>query len=161
MATARATNCPLCQANSYCPNSTTIKLCPLHTVSVEGSSSILHCRCEKGFVCSYTKTITAVITLNTTVSSFNDPNNPVRGAFITAVSKAAGVSASNVISQEVKATPGSRRLLSSDNFINVHTTIHGATHLHHLQLHLDGHSARLHQGHSWQEAHRVTSSMMV
>jgi hypothetical protein len=165
---ASATNCPLCQANSYCPNSTSIKVCPLHTVSAEGSSSLLHCRCEKGFVCSYTKIITAVITLNTSVSSFNDPNNPVRGAFITAVSKAAGVSTSNVIIQDVRATPGSRRLLSktpdsesNDQFINIHTTIHGATHLQHLKLHLAGHSTSLHQGHSWQEAHTVASYVKI
>ena len=127
---ASPSNCPLCQANSYCPNLTSIKSCPHHTVSTEGSSTLLHCRCEKGFVCSYTKTITAVITLNTTLSSFNDPSNPVRGAFINAVSVAAGVSASHVTINEVKATLGSRRLLSTtpdsnstDQFITVHTSL--------------------------------------
>ena len=148
-----ATDCKICPVGQYCPINSTIPTvcsatsyrdttgassqsdcitCPQHTVSTEGSSSLLNCRCEQGFVCSYTKIITAVITLNTSVSSFNDQSNPVRATFITAVSTAAGVSASHVIIQHVNATPRSRRLLSkkselNDQSINVHTTIRGAT----------------------------------
>jgi hypothetical protein len=60
---------------------------------------------------------------------------------------------------------GARRLLSSDdfndNFIDVHTTIDGASRLHRLDLHLAGHSATLHQGHSWQEAHTISSHVII
>ena len=160
--TARSVDCPLCQANSYCSNSTSIKTCPANTVSSAGSSSLLHCRCEAGYKCSYTKKITAVVTLNTTVSSFNDLNNPIRIAFISAVAAAAGVSTSQVtIGNVVTKTPGTRRLLSSDDFIDVHTTIEGATRLHQLAVHLAGHSATLHQGHTWQEAHMISSHAVL
>ena len=160
---ARSTDCPLCDANKYCPNSTTVKACPANTASPAGSSSLLHCRCEAGFKCSYTKKITAVVTLNTTAASFNNPQDPVRIAFIAAVAAAAGVSPAQVTISNVKTKTGGRRLLSQDEdeFIDVHTSIDGAIRLHRLDLHLAGHSATLHQGHTWQEAHGVCSSAVL
>ena len=165
---ARSTDCPLCDADHYCPNSTTVKACPANTVSSAGSSSLLHCRCEAGFKCSYTKKITAVVTLNTTAASFNNPQDPVRIAFIAAVAAAAGVNPAQVTIGHVRSKLGGRRLLSlesqdsqPDEFIDVHTSIDGAIRLHRLDLHLAGHSATLHQGHTWQEAHRVLSSAVL
>jgi hypothetical protein len=158
---ARAEDCALCEADYYCSNSTSIKACPVNTVSAAGSSSLLHCRCDAGFKCSYTKKITAVVTLNTSATSFNNPQDPVRIAFIAAVAAAAGVSPSQVTIGQVKSKTPVRRLLSSDEFIDVHTTIEGATRLHKLDLHLAGHSATLHQGHTWREAHTVSSAVMV
>ena len=165
---ARSTDCPLCEADNYCPNSTTVKACPANTVSSAGSSSLLHCRCEAGFKCSYTKKITAVVTLNTTAASFNNPQDPVRIAFIAAVAAAAGVNPAQVTIGHVRSKLGGRRLLSlesqdsqPDEFIDVHTSIDGAIRLHRLDLHLAGHSATLHQGHTWQEAHGVRSSAML
>jgi hypothetical protein len=121
----------------------------------------LHCRCDAGFKCSYTKKITAVVTLNTSASSFNNPQDPVRLSFIAAVAAAAGVSPSQVTIGQVKSKTVGRRLLSDEEFIDVHTTVEGATRLHRLDLHLAGHSATLHQGHTWQEAHTLASSVMV
>jgi hypothetical protein len=102
-----------------------------------------------------------VVTLNTSVTSFNDPNNPVRAAFIAAVAAAAGVSTTQVTIGSVVAKTAARRLLSSDDFIDVHTTIDGATRLHKLDMHLAGHSATLHQGHTWQEAHMISSHVVL
>ena len=145
----------------YCPNSTVVKACPDNTISSDESYSLLQCRCEAGFKCTYTKKITAVVTLNTSVTSFNDPNNPVRAAFISAVAAAAGVSTSQVTIGSVVAKTSARRLLSSDNFIDVHTTIEGAMRLHRLDMHLAGHSETLHQGHTWQEAHTLRSHVVL
>ena len=152
---ARPSNCPLCAANSYCPNSTTIKVCPENTVSNEGSSSLLDCRCAPGFSCTYTKQITAVVTLNATATSFNDDVGGVKTAFIAAVAAAAGVPVSSVHIGSVSTASG-RRLLSLDpESIRVYATISGATHLRDLGSHLAKLDPLLHLGHSWQEAHSI------
>jgi hypothetical protein len=113
-----------------------------------------------------------VVTLNTTASSFNNPEDPVRIAFIAAVAAAADVDPSQVTIGQVTSNTATRRLLSdsrsisqsdplSNEFIDVHTTIKGATRLHRLDVHLAGYSATLHQSHSWEEAHTVESTMMM
>lgn len=162
LAIASSTDCPLCPSNYYCANSTTIKTCPTHTSSTAGSSSLLHCRCDPGFKCAYSKRITALVTLNATTSTFNNNVGGIRTAFINAVADAAGVSSNQVTINSVVSKPtnrGGRRLLSADeNFIDVFATVQGAERLHKLDFHLARHSATLHQGHSWQEAHTVISS---
>jgi hypothetical protein len=158
---ARSEECPLCQVNSYCPNSTTIKTCPENTVSNDGSSSLLDCRCAPGFSCTYTKQITAVVTLNASATSFNSDEGGVKTAFIAAVAAAAGVPVTSVHIGAVAATSG-RRLLSLDpDTIRVHMTVSGATSLRNLGMHLARHDPLLHLGHSWQEAHTVTRTSAV
>ena len=160
MAVASSTDCPLCPVNYYCTNSITIKTCPTHTSSAAGSSSLLNCRCDQGYKCAYSKRITAIVTLNSTTSSFNNDVGGIKTAFINAVANAAGVSSNQVTINNVAAKPtGGRRLLSVDeSFIDVYASVQGAERLHKLDFHLARHSATLHQGHSWEEAHSVTST---
>lgn len=163
MAIASSTDCPLCPINYYCTNSITIKTCPTHTSSVLGSSSLLNCRCDQGWKCAYSKRITAVVTLNSTTSSFNSDVGGIKTAFINAVATAAGVSSNQVtINSVIAKGSGGRRLLSlEEGFIDVFTSVEGAERLHKLDLHLSRHSLTLHQGHSWQEAHSVISTSIM
>jgi hypothetical protein len=152
--------CPACEANSYCSNPTTIRSCPTHTSSLQGSSSLLNCRCEQGYKCAYSKKITAVVTLNTTVSSFTDDVGGVRTSFLNAVATAAGVATSQVsISGVVPKKGGGRRLLSEadHDHIDVHTDIEGAERLHQLEKHLN----EIHVQHRWEERHSVLSTPIM
>jgi hypothetical protein len=164
MSIASSIDCPLCPANFYCPNATTIKSCPVNTVSLAGKFSILDCRCEPGFSCSYTKQINAVVTLNTTSTNFNNDIGGVKTAFIAAVAAAARVPISSVHIGMVRATStANRRLFSIGSLfekdsIQVHATVSGATELSNLGLHLDKHDLSLHLGHTWHEAHTVRST---
>jgi hypothetical protein len=99
-----------------------------------------------------------VVTLNSTTSSFNGDVGGIKTAFINAVASAAGVAYSQVTINSVVAKGGGRRLLSSGGFIDVFASVQGAEQLKKLSFHLARHSATLHQGHSWQEAHTVTST---
>ena len=104
------------------------------------------------------------MTLNTTKSSFDSNVDGIKDSFINAVAAAAGVSPSQVtINHVVPKTPG-RRLLSGvrvDSLIDVHTEVEDAVRLHELDLHLAKHSVTLHQGHVWEEAHKVVSKAVV
>jgi hypothetical protein len=161
MAIASSVDCPLCPSNYYCTDSITIKVCPTHTSSSVGSSSLLNCRCDQGFKCAYSKRITAIVTLNSTTSSFNNDVGGIKTAFINAVASAAGVSSNQVTINNVLAKKKGRRLLEAESFIDVFTSVEGAERLHKLDLHLSKHSLTLHQGHSWQEAHTVTSHAII
>ena len=145
-------------ANSYCTNPTTVASCPAHTSSPAGSSSLLQCRCNQGFRCAYTKRITATVTLNSTVASFNNDTNGVKTAFIAGVAAAAGVAPSQVTINGVTPKAGGRRLLSAGSFIEVRTSVEGAERLHRLDHHLSKHSLTLHQGHVWEESHSVLAT---
>jgi hypothetical protein len=157
---ARSDNCPFCPGDFYCSNSTTIKPCPDNTISVEGSSSLLQCRCDPGFSCTYTKQISAVVTLNASATSFNNDVGGVKTAFIAAIAAAAGVPITSVKIGSVAPTSG-RRLLAFDSGIRVHTTVSGATRLHDLGMHLARHDPTLHLGHSWEESHRLTKTSLL
>jgi hypothetical protein len=143
-------------ANYYCKDSKSSAACPQHTTSAAGSSSLLHCQCVSGFRCAYTKKITAVVTLNTTLSNFQSDVGGVRTAFIAAVASAAGVTQSQVTINGVVQKAGGRRLLSvSPYLIDVRATVHGAERLRGLANHLARHSVHLHQSHTWEEDHSV------
>jgi hypothetical protein len=153
-----ATFCSTCPLGQYCPSTTTSipSTCPQHTTSVAGSASLLHCTCVEGFFCSYTKRITAVVTLNTTLMNFESDVGGVRTAFIAAVASAAGVVPSKVAINGVAQKATGRRLLSASPYlIDVRTTIHGAERLQNLAGHLARHSIHLHQAHRWETDHRV------
>ncbi len=114
----KAMTCPSCPANSYCISSDAIQPCPTYTHSVSGSSSVLQCRCDSGYACSYSKRISATIILNSTVTDFNSNYNNVKGDFINAVAFAAGVSPSDVVIDGVISQTGGgarRRILSLVN----------------------------------------------
>lgn len=63
---AEATPCVPCPANAVCSNTTTLSPCPLHTVSPEGSTSMLSCVCLAGYQCDYSKQIKLYVPLNAT-----------------------------------------------------------------------------------------------
>ena len=80
----KAMTCQTCPANSYCVTSVSIQACPTYTHSVSGSSSVLQCRCDSGYACSYSKRISATIILNSTVTDFNSNYNNIRDKVIEA-----------------------------------------------------------------------------
>ena len=152
-------DCPNCVAGSFCVNPTTIQACPTHTTSTQGSSSILNCRCLDGFQCSYTKQITATVTLNTSFSSFTSDAGGIQTAFKQQVALAAGVQPSQVIIKNVAPKTGGRRLLGvheASQLIDVHMVVKGAEGLRNLHRHLAAHPFFYH-GHVWTEAHSVSS----
>jgi hypothetical protein len=145
---------------SFCTSPTTVQQCPAHTTADQGSTSLLNCHCTAGFQCSYTKQITATVTLNTTYSSFTGDVGGIQTAFKAQVAAAAGVSPSQVIIKGVAPKTGGRRLLglhSNAQMISVRMVVNGAEGLSNLHRHLAKHDPFLYQGHVWAEAHRITS----
>ena len=173
-----------CEPGKYCPlNSTTptncsintyrVKTgassalecisCPSNTVGPSGSTTILNCRCVTGYVCTYTKTITATVTLNTTYPAFDQNVGNVRTAFQQAIANAAGVPIGRVsILGFAARSSNRRRLLSMFSGPDVHSglvvraEIHGAERLHELEVHLKKHSETLHIDHEWMANHGIS-----
>jgi hypothetical protein len=143
-------------------------VCPDHTTSVAGSSSQLGCRCLPGYVCSYTKRITAIVTLNaSSVADFNNDVNGIKTNFLNSLSRATGVSVDKIsITQvvvhgtSVASSGGRRRLLSSSSshhhgLIDVFTKVDDARYIKDLRHHIH---RDLFVKHVWLEAHRVHAS---
>ena len=161
----KAMTCQTCPANSYCVTSASIQACPTYTHSVSGSSSVLQCRCDSGYACSYSKRISATIILNSTVTDFNSNYNNIKSDFINAVAFAAGVSPSDVYIDTVigQAASTRRRILSLVNIQELTSAIH--VHLHvekaEILMNLDKIIAKvspiLHISHRWVEAHELTT----
>jgi hypothetical protein len=127
---------------------------------VQGSSSILNCRCLEGFQCAYTKQITATVTLNASYTSFTSDVGGVQTAFKAQVAAAAGVLPSQVVIKNVAPKTSGRRLLEArdgTHLIDVRTVVNGALGLRNLNHHLAKHDPYLYQGHVWAETHSVSS----
>jgi len=161
--TARTTDCPTCPAISYC-TSPLIKLtCPVNTISAQGSTSQLACRCDAGYFCTYVKKVLIVVTLNSTVAAFNSDTGGVRTQLIAAIAKAAGVTIDKITigSVQVHASTGARRLLGYiDEGIDIITHVEGVDDddvhsevRHHFQ------NAGLIQYEKWHDAHTVQTRM--
>jgi hypothetical protein len=86
--------CGDCVEGSYCPTPTMVNKCPDGTTSPIRSSSQLQCRCQDGFVCSYTKVVNAVINLKMTLAQFG--MKEVQTAFKSAVAAASNTDPANV-----------------------------------------------------------------
>ena len=164
----RETQCPACPANSYCANPTTSQPCPSNTHSPAGSTSVLQCRCDAGYVCSYTKRISATVVLNSTLSDFNTNTGNVQTNFINALALAAGVSPSNVLIDRVTGgSGGGRRLMmmtaahTNLRTVNVHAYIEGTDRLTDFDARLRKTNPDLHISHYWSEAHKLTSRRRV
>jgi hypothetical protein len=118
----------------------------------------------EGFQCSYTKQITATVTLNTSFTSFTSDVGGVQTAFKTQVAAAAGVSPSQVVIKNVAPKTSGRRLLEAlegTHLIDVRMVVNGADGLRNLHHHLAKHDPYLYQGHVWAEAHRVSSQPLA
>jgi hypothetical protein len=86
----------------------------VHTSSVVGGTSQLNCICLAGYGCSYTKRITATVTLNNTnVENFNTDIGGVKSSFLAAIAAAAGVPVNQITIISVGAHGGGRRLLQA------------------------------------------------
>ena len=161
----RAKTCSPCPANFYCVSSSSIQPCPAYTHCEAGSSSVLQCRCDSGYACSYSKRIVATVVLNSTLTDFNANYNNVRSDLIDALAYAAGVSREDVVIDAVvgQAASRRRRILSLAKIqeltsaIHVHVHINGADRLMNLDLHLGRVSPVLHISHNWEEAHDVST----
>jgi len=84
--------CLLCPADFYCNTPREIEACPQYTHSQEGSTTVLECVCEPGYVCTYQKQLHATVTLPVTQAEFE----LIRQEFINTMAAAAGVDPSNV-----------------------------------------------------------------
>jgi hypothetical protein len=85
--------------------------CPANTNSSLGNTStILDCRCLAGFVCTYTKRISVVLTLHNITWDMRTPAGLSQSSIIDAIALAAGVSRSNVVINPMFS--GRRRLMA-------------------------------------------------
>jgi hypothetical protein len=161
--TARTTDCLTCPAISYCPSPLSKLTCPVNTISIQGSTSQLACRCNAGYFCTYIKKVLIVVTLNSTVDAFNNDVGGVRTQLIAAIAIAAGVTIDKITigSVQVHTSTGTRRLLGySDDGIDVITHVEGVDDddvhsevRHHFQ------KASLIQYEKWHDAHTVHTRM--
>lgn len=115
MSTGLTADCSDCPANAYCSSPLTIAQCPLRTNSSAGSSSLLHCICNAGFRCTYSKRISLVVTIsgNFSVSNFQNNVNGIQDRFKQAVANATRVSVSqiNITNVQLRTATRRRRLL--------------------------------------------------
>jgi hypothetical protein len=97
-----------CDGGYYGPG-TSCSPCPANTVSdAHNTSTLLNCRCLAGFVCTYTKRITATVLIpNMTLADFSAN---YQQAFLAAIARAAGVDISQIT---IVTTKSGRRLLSA------------------------------------------------
>ena len=71
--------------------------CPPHTnSSTDHTSTLLDCRCLPGYLCSYTKRISVVLTLHNISWDMLNPVTLSQSSVIDAIAQAAGVSKENV-----------------------------------------------------------------
>ena len=143
---ALPTDCPLCLAGSYCPDTVTMIKCPNNTWAAAGSSDLSSCLCAKGFRCVITKIVHAQIVLSMTATQFT---TLLQQKYRAAVAAAAGVDISLVSIQgffSITSPPSGRRLLGhrgewDPRAVDVHTLIHRSemVELNQLNMHLSNH----------------------
>lgn len=140
----KSSDCPLCAAGYYCPNSLTMKQCPNNTRSPAGSKDLADCACAPGYECIITKVVHATVVISMSQEQFTPD---VQAQYRAAIAAAAGIDVSLVSIQgifTVSSPPSGRRLLShrrgtpwDERAISVHTLIH-QTHMVELS-NLDAH----------------------
>lgn len=140
MSTGLTSDCLNCPANAYCSSPLSLAHCPLRTNSTAGSSSLLHCICNPGFRCTYSKRISLVVTIsgNFSVTAFQNNVNGIQDRFKQAVANATKVSVAqvNITNVRLRAAGRRRRLLMTPSKQDT------AAHFH---LHVDHHSRH----HAW------------
>ncbi len=55
--------CTPCPENHICVNPYTIQQCPENTISAQGSTNIINCVCENGFLCSVTQKVSVQVAI--------------------------------------------------------------------------------------------------
>jgi hypothetical protein len=97
--------------------------CPANTnSSFNHTSTLLDCRCLAGFVCTYTKQISVVLTLNSITWDMTTIAGLSQNAIIDAIAQAAGVSRDKVV---INSMFSGRRLLRLQRR-EVFVTVYGA-----------------------------------
>ena len=161
LSTALTYPCPVCQADHFCLTTTEKSQCPAHTISGNGSFSLLQCHCVKGRICIYAKRIHVVVTLNISLSDFQADVGSAQTNFLQALHDAAGIQEEHhpieiAINNIAPAAPTGRRLLEdTSGYIDVYATVSGVVHLKHLKHHLARHIPEIHVAHTMQHEHRV------
>jgi hypothetical protein len=133
----RKTDCPIgniCEPGSYCPDPGVKRLCPAHTTSKGGSTSLLDCTCEGGFECVYKKQVSLNMVLHVPLGVWlSESGKLMQQKLMEAVAESAGVGVNDVkIDQALPymSTGGaSRRLLgagSKGDALLLRFTLHGA-----------------------------------
>jgi len=138
-----------CGPDQYGPG---CRACPPHTTCPQGSQTAHDCRCMAGFVCMYFKQVHAVVTLNTTMDSFNRDTDGVRSRFVAGMAAAGGVPAAQVTIGAVRA--GTLRRSMSDggmSSVQVSVLLVGAGSLTAVQEHL----GEMHLNDAWDVAPQV------
>jgi hypothetical protein len=130
---SKKTDCPLCIANYYCPDSLTILKCPNNTQSSTGSNDLGDCKCGPGYQCIITKVVHASVILQISAERFR-MDTQLQTNYANAIAASAGVDPSLVTIQgifSVNAPPTGRRLLSHRrgtpwqfHAVEIHTLIH-------------------------------------
>jgi hypothetical protein len=147
----------VCDANYYCRVPTLKEACPVHTWSSVGAFSQFQCRCDEGYVCSYTKQIQTTVLLNCSLYDFNNDVNHVKTDFLASLAAAAGVPVSNVVINGVTGNVGlpggNRRNQNVVSTVEVRATVMGAVSLVGLEHQMQRRSAHLHlHSNSWNSA---------
>jgi hypothetical protein len=89
------------------------------------ATSQLGCRCNAGYACTYTKRITATVTINGSMADFNANVGGIHTSFINAIAAAAGVQPSQVSVIGVTPQPGGGRRSNVDG-ADVHVKVFGS-----------------------------------
>ncbi len=122
--------------------------CPAHTTTTSAISLTIHdCRCQPGYLCMYYKKVHATVTLNTTLSDFENNTGEVRSSFIAGIAAAGGVEPAQVhIHFVVIRLNHRRRILSWHHTIQVSVSVAGTSTLKRVPEYLSG----LHLAHTWE-----------
>jgi hypothetical protein len=83
-AAAGATACSPCPSGFYCPSSAAVLACPEHTVSPQGATAALECRCLSGYECKYGRRLTFVFAQSANELNHND-NNELENVLLQAI----------------------------------------------------------------------------
>jgi hypothetical protein len=125
----RITACPLCPSGGYCTSPTLQSTCPGNTMSPSAATSQLGCRCNAGYACTYTKRITAMVTINGSIADFNADVGGIYTSFKNAIAAAAGVLPAQVVIIGVTQRPGSGGRRSIDDGADVQVKVLGSNRL--------------------------------
>ena len=124
---ALAYSCPVGQYPADSTNAATVCLqCPAHTRTVEQANvamSAHDCKCDPGFLCMYYRQVHATVSLNATLSDFENDVHNVRSSFLAGVASAAGVSSAQVHVHYVVIRLNHRRRLHDSSGGAVHESI--------------------------------------
>jgi hypothetical protein len=146
-------DCAICMANSYCTLPTFQEACPIGTFSLAGSKSQLDCRCQAGYYCQYKEMVTAVISLNISLSAWNDNTNQIQTKLKNAIAAAAGVTSDKVYLGNARSRSG-RRLLSTHDMIDIVANVMDTREIKNLDSEIQQ-QGLFSNGHIWSENHLV------